>query len=149
MIVFEKLKDKIFSGPVLTLAGFIFVLCVSWFYLSPSYEENENEKLHGFLQNQFQNLISDFVAEKHPEVDKITFHKIWTKNSPEPHKVKIFFSYSLFDKGESGGNLLIKGEAVLKRSTEQKLWLVQDFKVKDSFLEFAEPLLIKAPDFSK
>ena len=149
MDVLRNLKNKIVkhwpSSSFFTLTGFIIILCLSWFYLSPPPWSNEEERVHSFLQNQFQTLVSDFVAEKHPEVDNITFHKVWTKNTSDPHQVKIFFNYSLWTKGESGGELLIEGEALLTKSDEEaELWIVQEFQVTDSIVDFSEPLLIKA-----
>ena len=145
----KRLKDdkarKTFFRSIFTLAGFIFILCFSWFYLSQSFWDTEEEYIHGLLQNRFQTLISDFVVKKHPEVVEITFHKVWTKGTSDPDRIQIFFTYSLQTIGDAGGDLIIGGEAVLKKSPkEEKLWIVQDFQVMDSLLNFSEPLLIKA-----
>lgn len=140
----NKINKRLASSSFWTLVGFIFILSVSWFYLSPPSWNNEEEQVHSFLQNRFQTLVSDFIAQKRPEVDKITFHKIWTKKTPDPQAIQIFFSYSLWTTGEAGGDLLIEGEALLQEADEG-LWLVQDFQVTDSFVDFSEPLLIKAP----
>ena len=150
MNVFKNLKNKIkevsSKGLFFTVAGFILILCLSWFYLSQSLWNNEiEEQVHGNLQNRFQVLIADFVAKKHPEVTEITFHRVWTKNTSNSNEIKIFFNYTLLTEGESGGELLISGEALLQRSSEKEsLWVVQNFQVTDSFLDFSEPLLIKA-----
>lgn len=149
MNFFEKLKDKrtrkTFFRSLFTLAGFIFILGLSWFYLSRSFQDTEKEYLHGLLQNRFQTLISDSVTKKHPEVAEIIFHKIWTKNTPNPDQIQIFFSYSLRTTGDAVGDLVIEGEAMLRRSPKkERLWVVQDFQIMDSFLDFSEPLLIKA-----
>ena len=141
----NSLKKKFPSNSVFVVTGFILILCLSWFYLSQPSWNNEEEQIHSFLQHRFQTLVSDLVSRKHPEVNKITFHKVWTKNADEPHKIKIFFSYSLFTKGKSGGDTLIEGTALLKKSSEKEgLWIVQDFQVTDSFLDFSEPLVIRA-----
>jgi len=150
MNIIEKLKDekarKTFFRSLFTLVGFIFILGLSWFYLSRSFQDTEGEYLHGLLQNRFQTLISDSVVKKHPEVVEIIFHKIWTKNTPDPDQIQIFFSYSLRTTGDARGDLVVDGEALLKRSPKkERLWIVQDFQIMDSFLDFSEPLLIK-PD---
>lgn len=141
----NKIKKQLSQGFFWTLLGFILVLLVSWFYLSPPSGNTEEERTHSFLQNNFQTLISDLVANKHPEVNKITFHKIWTKKTSDLHEIKIFFSYSLWMEGSPGGELLIDGEALLKNSDDEgELWIVQDFQVTNSFMDFSEPLIIKA-----
>ena len=123
MTVFKNFKNRIRrnlpSSSFFTVAGFILILCLSWFYISQS-PWDEEEQIHAYLQDQFQTLVSDFIAKKHPKIDEIIFHKIWTKSTPDPHRIKIFFNYSLFTKGESGGELLIKGEAILEKSQEQE-----------------------------
>jgi len=150
MNIIEKLKDekarKTFFRSLFTLVGFIFILGLSWFYLSRSFQDTEGEYLHGLLQNRFQTLISDSVVKKHPEVVEIIFHKIWTKNTPDSDQIQIFFSYSLRTTGDARGDLVVDGEALLKRSPKkERLWIVQDFQIMDSSLDFSEPLLIK-PD---
>ena len=149
MDIFKNLKNKIkeisSNGLFFTVAGFILILCLSWFYLSQPSWNNAEEQMHGNLQNRFQNLIADFVAKKHPEVTEITFHRVWTKNTSNSNEIKIFFNYTLLTEGEAGGELLISGEALLQKSPEKEsLWVVQNFQVTDSFLDFSEPLLIKA-----
>ena len=139
------IKKKYPSKSLLTLAGFILLLCFSWFYLHQSRINEEQEYVHSILQDRFQTLISDFIENKHPEVNKIIFHKVWTKNMPNPNQVKIFFSYSLFTEGKTGGDSLIEGEAILERSPDQEeFWIVKDFQTRDSEINFSEPLIIKA-----
>lgn len=146
----DKIKKNLPSSSFWTVAGFILILCLSWFYFSQPSWKNQEEQIHSLLQNQFQTLISDFVAKKHPEVDKITFHKVWTKNSKDPNLIKIIFSYSLWTTGELGGDHLIEGSAQLKRSEEREtLWIVQNFQITDSLMDFSEPLLIKADAVAK
>ena len=146
----NRLKKKFLLNPVFTVVGFILILCLSWFYLSQPSWNNEEEQIHSFLQHQFQTLVSDLVSRKHSEVDKITFHKVWTKTTDEPHKIKIFFSYSLRTKGKFGGDTLIEGTALLEKSFEKEgLWMVQDFQVTDHFLDFSEPLVIRASPLPK
>ena len=142
--ILEKIKQKFSLSAFFTLTSFIFILVLSWFYLSQSHKQEE-EQLHSLLQIKFQNLISDYVAKKHPEVDEIIFHKIWTKSTSDPNQIKFFFHYSLLSTGQSGGDLLIKGESLLEKSAgEKELWIAKDFKVMDSFLTFSEPLVIRA-----
>ena len=156
MDFFKNLKNlksliKRPAGSFLSLLAFVLILFFSWFYLSQPDKNTQEEELHGFLQNEFQNLISDQVAKNHPEVEKIVFHKIWTEKSSNPKSIKIFFNYSLQSKGDSGGKLNIDGTALLvktvvKADGQEELWTVKDFKVKDSSLDFSDPLLIKAPE---
>ena len=139
----QKVSESFSLASFLTLAGFIFILYFSWSHLQSS--RNEEEELHGFLQDKFQTLVSDFIIKKHPEVDEITFHKVWTKSTSDPNRIKIFFSYSLVTKGEAGGDLLIEGESLLEKSFEVgELWIVKKFQIKDSLLEFSEPLVIRS-----
>lgn len=140
----KKINKKIPVGPIATFIGFVFILCLSWFYLTPSLL-NEKERVHSYLQDEFQVLVSDWVAKKHPEVNKITFHKVWTKETPQPDQIKIYFHYSLFTKGDAGGELLIKGESLLEKSpTQETLWIAKNFQVTNSLVEFSEPMLIKS-----
>ena len=148
MNILKNLKDTLKKDlpfkSLFTVAGFILLLSLSWFYLYQSHI-NEEEQIHSHLQDRFQTLVSDFVADKHPEVYKIIFHKIWTKSIPDLNQIKVFFSYSLFTEGEMGGSTLIEGEAILEKSLEQEeLWTVTDFQTKDSEINFSEPLVIKA-----
>lgn len=148
MDVFKKIKNKIkknlLVSSLLTSAGFILLLYLSWSYLSQPHL-TEEEQIHGFLQDRFQTLISDFVADKHPEINEIIFHKVWTKNTSDSNRIKIFFSYSLSMQGATGGSTLIEGESVLEKSPEQRgLWVAKNFQVTDSLTDFSEPLVIKA-----
>ncbi len=141
----HKVQENIFSGSFWAIAGFLLLLCVSWLYLSRPSLDSEEEQAHSLLQNQFQTLLSDFVIKKHPEVTSITFHKVWTKGDTQSQEVEIFFNYSLKTEGPAGGELLAEGTALLKESAEKPgLWLVENFRVTDSFLSFSEPLLIRA-----
>lgn len=151
--IFKKLKDRSkknrLSSSLFTVVGFILVLYLSWFYFSPSHL-SEEERIHGFLQDRFQTLISDVVANKHPEIDEIIFHKVWTKNISDSGQIKIFFSYSLITQGSAGGSVLIEGEATLEKSLKKKeLWIVKDFQITDSLIDFSEPLVIKAVSLSE
>lgn len=143
MSIFQILKQKFPINVVLTWSGLIFVLLLSWFYLSPSFESHEGEQVHGYLQTEFQSLVSNLVIKKHPEVEKIVFHSLSTKNEEDSGDIKIFFTYSLWTKGDARSELVLEGEALLQKEDEN-FWLVQDFQVTDSFLKFSEPLLIKA-----
>ena len=133
-----------FSQSVLTVAGFVLVLVFTWFYLSkPSFQIQEEEKVHSFLQTEFQNLLSRFIEKKHPEVTAISFHKVWTKKTAQPTEIKIFFSYSLTTEGSAGGKASLTGSALLKE-IQNKTWQIQNFKAENKVIEFSDPLLIKA-----
>ena len=141
-----ELKNKLFLPQVFTVLIFIFLLVFTWFYLSkPSFQIQEEEKIHSFLQLEFQNQLSEFIEKQHPEVSAIVFNKVWTKKTSKPSEIKIFFSYSLSTEGESGGENLLSGSALLKK-TQDQVWQIQKFKAKNTEIEFSEPLLIKAGD---
>lgn len=145
----HKINKKIPLSLIATAIGFILVLVFSWIYFVGSLS-NEEEQLHSRLQEEFQILVSDFVAKKHPDVNEIIFHRVWTKNTSQSHQIKVFFHYSLLTTGPAGGELLIKGESLLEKSTEQKnLWVAKNFKVTNSLVEFSEPMLIKATDIQQ
>ena len=140
---------KVSFGYLLTLVGFIFMLYMSWFFLSQR-RLNEEEYLHGLLQERFQSLVSNLAINEHPEIDEIIFHKVWTKKLDDPHKVKILFRYSLLLTGDKGGNSEIEGDAILERSPEREdTWIVNNFQVTDNLLGFSEPLVIKADNPTK
>ena len=145
MNILKKLISwKIPFSYLLPLVGFIFVLYISWFFLSQK-RLNEEEYLHGLLQERFQSLISNLVVSKHPEIDEIVFHKVWTKKLDTPHKVQILFRYSLILEGDKGGNSEIEGDAILEKSSKQNnTWIVKNFQVTDNVLGFSEPLIIKS-----
>ena len=141
--LFNRLKNKI-SSSAITVIGFIFLLTVTWFYLSkPSFQTQQTEKTHSLLQIEFQNILSNFIEKNHPEVTEINFHKVWTKTTTNPSEVDIFFSYSLMTEGETGGSTSLKGSALLKE-VENEIWQVQNFKVENTELKFSNPMLIKA-----
>ena len=126
------------------LLCFFAVLTASWFYFYYDSKQEVSEVVHGVLQEKFQSVVADYVEVHYPEVEHISFHKIWTENTESIHKLKIYFSYTLdISQKEAAGKVLIDGEAFLIRSRDQQ-WLVKDFKVSDSYLEFSTPLVIKA-----
>ena len=137
-------KKKLFSPAVFTVVIFSFLLLVTWFYLSkPSFQIQEEEKTHSFLQLEFQNLLSDFIERQYPDITEINFQKVWTTKTARADEIKIFFSYSLVTEGETGGEAVLSGSALLKNIQDQ-VWQVQDFKAKNTEIQFSEPLLIKA-----
>lgn len=46
-------------------------------------------------------------------------------------------------EGETGGETLLEGSALLKKIQNQT-WQVQNFTAKNTKIEFSEPLIIKA-----
>ena len=148
-VLINFIKKKIPLSSFFTTLGFIFILYLSWIFLS-SVSLREDERLHSFLQNQFQTLVSDLVVKKYSEVEEMVFHKIWTKKLLDPRRIKIIFSYSLMTKGKTGGSVFIEGESLLEKSFEDEgTWFVKDFQVTDSLIEFSEPLIIKAKAIQK
>lgn len=143
------LKNKLFSLkepilPFLTLIGFLAILGFTWFYFFKSQNRlQKNEEIHVWIQNEFQNLLSDLIEQKHPEISKIIFHKVWTKDTKNPTEIKIFFNYSLSTKGESGGTAHLAGSALLKQSNKEQ-WKIYDFMIDKNLIDFSEPLVIQA-----
>ena len=142
--ILSKLKNKVISTSFFTIVVFVFFLLFTWLYLSkPSVQIQEEEKVHSFLQTEFQNLLSNFIETQHPEVTEISFQKVWTKKTALPSEIKIFFNYSLTIDGEAGGETVLTGSALLKE-VHKKTWQVRNFKVKNTEVEFSDPLFIKA-----
>ena len=111
----KKMKKKFPLSLIATAIGFTLLLVISWIYFVGSLS-NEEEVLHSRLQEEFQILVADFVAKKHPDVKEIIFHRVWTKNTSQAAQIKIFFHYSLLTGGPAGGELFIKGEISLGKS---------------------------------
>ena len=126
-----------------SLAVLILLLAFSWIFLRPDSDEL-SESLHGALQENFESSISQHIKQRHPQIQGIDFQKIQTENTDNPDRVNISFSYLLSVKDDAGDSeILIDGTAVLVRKSSNR-WTLTDFKVTDSFLEFSEPLVIKA-----
>jgi len=113
---------------------------LSWFYLSDFKINSEEELRYHLLKSKFEEVLSDLVEKKHPEVNDISFNKVWTKKTEEPSEVEIYFSYTL--KLEEGDSEL-EGSALLKLSDED-VWQIQDFQIEKSRFDFTEPVVIKA-----
>ena len=120
------------------------VFFLSWFYLSDNKKtRKEEEQKHSYLKVRFQEALSDLVRKKHPEINKITFNRVWTKKTNNPLEVEIHFIYSLSLEGEAGGGAELEGSAVLSL-VENNLWQIQNFQIEQNRLQFSDPLLIKA-----
>ena len=128
-------------NPVLAL-GLLFALLVcSWFYLSDPNKINRQEELqHSLLKSRFKEALSELIEKKHPEVNKISFNKLWTKKTEEAGLVEIYFNYSL---NLEDGDTDLEGSALLSLS-EEDIWQIQNFQVEKSSFDFSEPLTIKA-----
>lgn len=138
-----KLNNKKFVS-ALILSGLGFALAASWFYFYASQGVIDQET-HSLLQEKAQAVLSDYIEESRPEIRHIVFHKVWTKNTSRPDRVKIFFSYTLSTEEKAiAGDFFIESEAYLTRQPNSQDWILSDFQAKNKFLEFSEPLLIKA-----
>lgn len=140
------LKNKKFlSFSILT--GGVFLLVASWFYFYTS-KNVISEKTHSLLQETAQKVLSDYITKTRPEINRIIFHKVWTENTTDPNRIKIFFSYTFTTEEEdTGGKFSIESEAYLTREiSKSNDWILSNFQVKENLLDFSEPLLIKAPD---
>ena len=125
----------IFSSALLVLI--LFYLCLSFFLQV----QRDTRERTARLKEQFQNLISDQAERQHGGT--VTFHQIQLKRDLASKNKKVVFSYSLSLAGESGGENLIEGSALLEKSHDERdLWLVRDFHIKDSLIRFEEPLVI-------
>ena len=139
MIKWLRSKKKYSS-----LVTLVCLLLLSWFYLQRA-QKNSREELHSLLQEKVQLAISNYIEKNNPYITSITFHKVWTKNSNFSTDIIIFFTYSLVIEQEAGANLLVDGEAILSQSDkDEDHWVLNDFKVTNSSLDFSEPMLIKA-----
>ena len=138
------LKQQFLS--YISLAGLALLLIFSWIYLQQSSEEL-SESVHSALQEKFQSVVSDYVEKNYPTINRITFHKTWTENTSDPNHIKVYFSYSLTIKdNKADSEMIMDGTANLNRTSKNR-WLLTDFKVTDSLVEFSKPLIIKAlPD---
>ena len=130
----------------ISLAGLALLLIFSWIYLEQSSEEL-SESVHSALQEKFQSVVSDYVEKNYPTINQITFHKTWTENTSDPNHIKVYFSYSLTIKdNKADSEMIMDGTANLSRTSKNR-WLLTNFKVTDSLVEFSQPLIIKAlPD---
>ena len=145
------LKNKKFTS-IAVLTGLLLFLAGTWFWLETSYfYAFQDEKTHSLLQEKAQLVLADYVEKARPEVQQIVFHKVWTENTVNPNKIKIFFSYTLVtDEADTGGEFSMESEAYLIReSVESSDWHLSGFQVKESLLDFSEPLLIKASDITE
>ena len=125
------------------LLGLLALLIITWAALRP--DPDFNERLHGILQEKTQTSIAEYVEKNNPEVAQIIFHKISTKPLSRG-KIRVSFEYSLnITEEEAAGKIMIGGSALLSQSEDDPArWTLGDFQVKDSAVDFAEPLVIKA-----
>ena len=129
--------------PYVSLTGLALLLILSWMYLHQSPEEI-SESVHSMLQEKFQSTVSNHVKKNYPTINRITFHKTWTENTSNPDHIKVYFSYSLTIKdNKADSEMIMDGTASLNRKSGNR-WLLTDFKVTDSLVEFSKPLVIKA-----
>ena len=128
------------------LAGLIFLLIFSWIHLYRTPKEAGPEELNT-LAEKFQTSLSDYVKKQRPEIRHITFHNTRTEPGDRPGEVKVFFSYSLtVEDKKADSEMLMTGRAELNRKRAGR-WLLTNFQVTDSLVEFSKPLIIKAgPD---
>ena len=119
----------------------IAFLALSWFYLSDPNKLNREEELqHSLLKNKFKEVLTELIEKKHPEVNELSFQKLWTKKTEDASQVEIYFNYSLSSK--EGKNDL-EGSALLSLS-EEEVWQIKNFQIEKNYLDFSEPMLIKA-----
>ena len=123
-------------------AFFIFVglLFLSWFYLSDFKINSEEEMRHSLLKSKFEEVLSELIEKKHPEVNHISFNKVWTKKTKNLSQVEVYFNYTLkLEDTESE----LEGSALLSLSQEN-VWQIQNFQIEKNRLDFLEPIVIKA-----
>lgn len=133
---------KYLSTPSIYLISFIFVILITWFYIHNN-KNSSNENTHRWLQEQFQVVISDYIEKNDPQIQEIHFNKIYTKKTNNPLHVEIFFSYTLtIDDSSASGNTHLSGKALLTQKND-RTWVLSNFEVTNSILEFSEPIQIK------
>ena len=125
------------------LAGLIFLLFFSWIHLYRTPKELSPAELNT-LAEKFQTTIADYVKKQRPEIRHITFHNTQTEPGDRQNKVKVSFSYSLtVEDKKADSEMLMTGTADLNKKGGGR-WLLTNFQVTDSLVEFSKPLIIKA-----
>lgn len=138
-------KIKSYLLPALPLLVLLSLLAVTWIFFETRSNKSQ-EIIHSLLQEKVQSAISDYAIKSNPNITKIEFHKIWTKDMSADDEIEVFFTYSIVEeKDKQESTLLIEGEAVLNQSEADKNhWILNNFKVSNSLLDFSKPMLIKA-----
>lgn len=111
-----------------------------------SHSRNQLQKMeatHTKLQLEFQTRLSNLIINKHPEIDKVSFQRVWTEQTKTSSKVKIFFTYSLITEGDKASKSDLTGSALLVEIQKNR-WSIEDFQIEEKAIEFSEPFIIKA-----
>ncbi|MBC6414926.1 MAG: hypothetical protein GDA46_00825 [Bdellovibrionales bacterium] len=127
----------------LTVISFGILLILTWSYF-PNKQKilNEKEEQHDLLKIEFQEVLSQFIKNKHPEVSQVIFDNVWTQTTNVPSEVEIYFTYSLVYKGDLEGETKLKGSALLI-FVENNLWQIKQFQTEQSHIQFSDPLIIE------
>ena len=85
----KKINKKFPLSLIATAIGFVLVLTLSWIYFVGSLS-HEEELLHSRLQEEFQVLVSDFVAKNILKSSKLFFTESGQKATLHRIKLKFF-----------------------------------------------------------
>ncbi|MGZ3723766.1 MAG: hypothetical protein ACXVA9_12575 [Bdellovibrionales bacterium] len=106
------------------------------------------ETMHVGIQNDLKNIIAEYVQKNLPSSKNLRFEKFWTE-TVKKDQVKATFVYSFEDtSGENGDTTIeIAGSALLNKgeeTAETVTWNLNSLQIKDSHVDFQEPIHITA-----
>jgi hypothetical protein len=106
------------------------------------------ESVHVGIQNDLRAIITEYVQKNVPESKNVVFEKMWTE-TVRPDQVRAKFVYSFEDVDSEGepAKIAITGSAVLNKaeeSPEMIIWNLDELKILDNTVSFAEPIQITA-----
>lgn len=106
------------------------------------------ESMHVGIQNDLKSIIAEYVQKNLPNSKNLHFQKFWTE-AVKNDKVKATFEYSFEDESQENGSTVvaIEGSAMLDKGAETAssvTWNLNSLQIKDSRVEFQEPIHITA-----
>jgi hypothetical protein len=106
------------------------------------------ETMHVGIQNDLKNIIAEYVQKNLPSSKNLRFEKFWTE-TVKKDQVKATFVYSFEDPSAENGDTVIEiaGSAMLNKgeeTSESVTWNLNSLQIKDSHVDFQEPIHITA-----
>lgn len=107
-----------------------------------------SETMHVGIQNDLKNIITEYVQKNLPGSKNLRFDKFWTE-TVKKDQVKATFVYSFEDPSAENGDTTIQiaGSAMLNKGEETAdsvTWNLNSLNIKDSHVDFQEPIQITA-----
>src|SRR5437879_7513787 len=107
-----------------------------------------SETMHVGIQNDLKNIIAEYVQKNLPASKNLRFEKFWTE-TVKKDLVKATFVYSFEDPSGDNGDTVIQiaGSAMLNKgeeTAESVTWNLNSLQIKDSHVDFQEPIHITA-----